>query len=360
MDEQGATEVDLAPDDAAGSTPAHRRWWSRPLLRRVGAGGVVLLLSGVLSIALVDAPTTDQLDTEQGPTDGGRRSEDRRPGSSSTGSTGGSTVEGGERGDRIRSTEGGSRAGRRGGRESRRGDRADRSQRDGRGGRGGEPSTPTSTTAPDGPPSTVSGTLVLDPAGSLPALAPLSVTPDRPCPAGTSAVELRIAGSGGGLLVDEARAVAADGTWSVAALVVPAVAEVDGVAWASTSTTLTVSARCAGGPAYEASVIGLSAVEETPTFEPHWDGTTLTAAVAACPTQARLEVFVGSSPPVLDGETEPTSATAMSAGDAAGTWTGSLTPARGAGDGVWASASCLDRADGRPVWRHHLAQLEAP
>lgn len=344
-----------------------RRGWTlvrRPLVQRAAVGLSVLLAAGVLSVALVDDPGTDRVTTED---DGARPGTDRDEAGQAdarTGTTGGSLSgrAGGGSGDRIRSSEG--RRGSSGPRErgSRTRDKGDDRDR-GSGGRGGA-GVPTTTTTVGGP--AVPGALVLDPAGTLPALAPVHVAPARPCPAGTTGVEVRVTATGGPqdgeVLVVEAVAPAADGGWSVPALVVPAVAEVDVDGWAAIAPSATVSASCDGGPAYEPTTVTLGAVEGTPTFDVTWDGTTAAATATACPTHARLEVFVGSEAPELDGEQEATATQAMTVDDAEpGSWSGSLEPTYSPGsDGVWASVACLDGVDGRPVWRHALVELVAP
>jgi hypothetical protein len=357
-------ELDLTAAAAPGADRSARwAWLSRPLVQRLAVGVAVLVASGALSVALLDTPSADRVRTEEGADDidGGRRSEGRRaPGDGGSGTTV-DDADGGGAG--VSSTKGGRRAGPREGRGGDRGDKSrDRERSPGRGG-GGEGSTTTVTT---GPPTGAPGSLLVEPSGTLPALAPVELAPDRPCPSGTGAVEVRITATGGPLdgqvLLVESVAPAPDGSWSVPDLVVPAVAGVEGVGWAATAPSVTFDAACDGGSAYAPATVGLSAVGETPGFEVVWDGTTASATATACPTHVRLEVFVGPTAPVLDGEVEPTASEPMApdAGDPT-TWTGSISPTYDAGsDGVWASASCLDRSEGRPVWRHTLVQLAAP
>ena len=355
-------ELDLTAAPPAAGRGSRWAWLSRPLAQRLAVGLVVLVVSGALSVALLDTPSADRVRTEEGTgeLDGGLRSDGRRgPGRDGSGSTV-DDADGG--GDKVSSKGGGRRSGRGAGRGGDRGDKS-KEREPGRGS-GGSGSPTTVTT---GPPTSTPGSLLVAPAGPLPALTPVEVAPDRPCPAGTTAVDLRITAAGGPLdgqvLLVESVAPGPDGAWSAPDLIVPAVAGVEGVAWAAVAPSVTFDASCAGGSAYQAATLALAAVEETPAFAVvGWDGTTATATSTVCPTHMRLEVFVGPTAPVLDGEVEPTASEPMvaEAGDPT-TWTGSISPTYDAGaDGVWASASCLDEADGRPVWRHALVQLESP
>ena len=356
-------ELELADVPPAEGRRARWGWPSRPLVRRLAVGLAVLVVSGALSVALLDTPSADRVRTEEGTDDlaDGLRSEGRRaPGRGGAGTTQddeGDGTGGSSSGE-------GRRAGRGEGRDGSRGDKAkERERRGGRGsGGGGAPTTVTT-----GPPTSAPGSLIVEPAGPLPALTLVDVAPSRPCPAGTTAVDLRITATGGPLdgqvLLVESVAPGPDGSWSASGLVVPAVAGIEGVAWAAIAPSVTFDASCAGGSTYQAATLALAAVEGTPTFAVlDWDGTTATATATACPTNMRLEVFVGPTAPVLDGDAEPTAAEAMVPdADDPTTWTGSTSPTYDAGsDGVWASAACLDEADGRPVWRHALVELESP
>jgi len=174
----------------------------------VGLG--VLLVSGALSVALLDTPSADRVRTEEGTDDldGGLRSEGRRaPG----GRGSGTTVDDGDRGGVVggSSTRGGGRGGRRQGRDRDRGDKSNERERpSGRGPGGGGSSTTVTTPPPTGEP----GSLLVEPSGTLPAMAPVGLAPDRPCPPGTAVVEVRITATGGPLDGDAG----SDGVWASA------------------------------------------------------------------------------------------------------------------------------------------------
>lgn len=360
-------ELELEPEEEAAPEPqpAERvAWYRRRAVSRLGVAMVVLLVAGVLSVVLVDEPDADRLDADQAlqDEDGERTDRPSRGVTAPSAEVGGREDRVEERSSSDRSSR---RSARRGARSGRSGRNADRNHRGNRPDRpGSSPTTPT-TSPTTAPPTTVApGSVVLTPSGAGP-LAPVRVSGERACPAGTATVKVVVSATGGPLdgevLLERTVTPAADGTWSISSLVVPAVASVPEVAWAAVAPTATVAAQCTGGPSYQAASTPLAAVDPAPTQAVEWDGTTATAAVTGCPSAVRLDVYVGSTAPTLDGTTVPAQSVALvlDQSGAVPTWRGSVDPPSApSGQQRWVSASCLDGVDGRPVWRHHLRALD--
>jgi len=348
-------ELELVPD----GRPPRRAWDRRWVVRAVVALGV-LLLAGAIGVATTGSPDGTEVETAGRVADTGDDDEGRRPRERGDAADG----ERGEDGPGLTSTDGSS--------TRRKGDGQGRSS-DGKGGKAegsrkaggskGGGSSPTTT----GPDTTVPGPgapLVSNP--SLPAFAPLGVASATPCAASTVRVELTAVGGAldGVVVLARDLAVAPDGTWSMAPTSVPTVGPVAGVPWAATAARLDVTAICGGGPRSAAAPVSLEAYGPAPSLAPPaWDGTRVAIEVTECPTEARIELVVGTTAPVPDRSMAATTTADLTADpDVPTTWRGSAAPDGFDPDteGLWVTAACLHAPGGEPVWRYEVVQLDAP
>lgn len=357
------------PDHAAAPRVRSGRRLSR---RRVQAlvGLSVLILFALAGILLAGGPDGDRVETsaERGTTSTTKATKSRGERTAGAAATGSDTTRGGGAGsaskrDARKAGKGGDRAGSSGKRAGDKSGEGRSGVKRGGDGKAGEAGTSTSSTTA---PPAVAGAPSASP-DPLPAFALLSVRSSAPCPVGTPTVSVELLGVGGtldGALVATRQApVAPDGTWSLDPFAVPAVGSVDGVSWAATAERLDVYATCSGGTRSSAAPLPLGPVTNPPSITQHdWDGTTVRMAVTGCPTEAVIELFVGSAAPVPGPDLQPTTTGAMAAGTEPGTWSGSAEPTGFDPDtqGLWATAACRSEVGGTPVWHYEVVPLDPP